>query len=92
MRQSRELAKAIEDKGAMLKVKGSIEMTQKIESNNAVYTMLFGNGITQGFNALHPSVSQTDRFEDYLGDEMSSGSVTEGSKFGYCFQGIANVS
>ena len=74
----------------MLKVESDIELTQEIKADNAINAVLLREGIAQGFNIFHPSISQTQGFQSYLGDKVSLGSITEGSKRSYLRKLISN--
>jgi len=85
-----ESTEAIEREDALLKVESDIELTQEVQSNNAINAIFFRDGIAQGFNISQPSISQTQGFQSYLGDKVSLGSITEGSKNSYLRKLISN--
>jgi len=80
----------IQRKDALPEVQPDIELAQEIQSNKAINAVFFGEGVAQGFNILHPGISQTQRFQSHLGDNVSLGGIAKGSEIACCFEGVAN--
>jgi hypothetical protein len=61
----------------LLKVESDIEVAQEVQSNNAVNTVLLGNGIDKSIEVINFSISQGEGFEGDFGDNMGLGSITK---------------
>ena len=64
----------------MLKVESDIEVAQEVQSNNAINTVLLGNGIDKSIEVINFSISQGEGFEGDFGDNMGLGGISKRDK------------
>ena len=70
-----------------LKVEGNVELTQEVEADNAVNSVVLGEGVTEDFEIFNPGAGQTEGLEGHFTNKVASRSITEGSQLAHCFRG-----